>query len=412
MRELYYGRLYWPELVKEHFSYPPLDSDKQVTVAIIGGGISGAVCAYVLAKSGIDACILERGEVAGGSTSANSGLLQFSSDIMLVDLIRQIGEKDAVSFYKASRQALEQLAAIVAELKTDVGYTTRSSLYYASAEEDEPKLRSEYEKLRSCGFEVEYWGPRTIGERYPFHKPGAIWTCGGDAEINPLQFVYAVAEGSCSMGQAIYERTEVVAHETLVNGVHRLKTSSGAAVDADHVIYAIGYEPEELKGRLIKADLNRTYAIATGPQHELAAWYGRSLIWETSRPNFYMRTTPEGRVIAGGLDEEAPRPLQDDEAMRKRSDKLLARIQEHFPGFQAPAEFEWTGIFGESRDNLPFIGEDPNRPGVYYCLGYGGNGTTYSLMASTLLHDLICGSDHPIAQIVRLDRPSLQKIQS
>lgn len=101
--------------------------------------------------------------------------------------------------------------------------------------------------------------------------------------------------------------TDIVNHFTLENGIHQLTTATGAAVFAEHVIYAIGYEPEELYGQFIKSSINRTYAIVTEPQSDIKKWYKNHLIWETARPYFYMRTTPDGRVIAGGLDEKKKR---------------------------------------------------------------------------------------------------------
>ncbi|GGD75921.1 NAD(P)/FAD-dependent oxidoreductase [Paenibacillus nasutitermitis] len=409
MKDLHNGRLYWPETLEDPHIYPSLTSNKATTVAIIGGGMSGCICGYVLAQSGIDVCIVERGDIAGGSTSANTGLLQFSNDIMLSELIEQIGEQDALLFYRACRDAVVQIGEIAARLEIDVAFIPRSSLYYASTEQDIPKLQKEYEALRSNGFDVEYWDADEIGARYPFRKPAAIITR-GDAEINPYRFVRAITAAAAEQGAAIYEHTDVVTHVTTEKGKQHITTSTGHVLEAEHVIYAIGYEPEELRGQLVKANMNRTYAIATEPQHDLSPWKENMMIWETARPYFYMRTTPDGRVLAGGQDEELSEPVHSESERRKRTDKLHHRIKEHFPMFTGKLEYDWTAVFGESRDNLPFIGEDPKWPNVYYCLVYGGNGTVYSIIASQLLRNLICGEDHPIRHILRLDRPSLQNV--
>ncbi|MCQ6558841.1 NAD(P)/FAD-dependent oxidoreductase [Paenibacillus mendelii] len=408
MKNLYSGRLYWPETLSQYQTYLPLESDLTIQVAIIGGGLSGALCGYELAKQGIPSIILERGEIAGGSTAANTGLLQFSNDIMLSELIDQIGESAAVLFYRACELAIRQLRDMSAELGKDVEFAARSSLYFASHMQDVPKLKREYETLHSHGFQVEYWEPSDISARFPFRKPGAIVTH-GDAEVNPFRFVHAAAEAAARKGAAIHEGTDIIAHETLADGRHRLRTSHGASVDAEHVIYAVGYEPEKLRGKLIKADLNRSFAIATEKQPHLDSWYGRYLIWETARPYSYMRTTTDGRILAGGLDEDTPIPLESDRLQHERTSRLHEQIKQLFPSCQAPLAYEWNATFGESRDNLPFIGKDPAWPGVYYCLGYGGNGTVYSMIASQLVTDQIRGIDHPLADIVRLDRPTLQE---
>ncbi|UVI31635.1 NAD(P)/FAD-dependent oxidoreductase [Paenibacillus spongiae] len=408
MKKLYSGRLYWPETLSQYRSYPPLESDLTVHVAIVGGGMSGLLCGYELAKLDIRAVILERGDIAGGSTSANIGLVQFANDIMLCDLIGQIGKPAAVRFYHACGQAVRDLEGIAAELDKNVEFAIRSSLYFASRKQDVPKLRREYEALQSNGFHVEYWEPGDINARFPFRKPGAI-VMHGDAEVNPLRFVHAVAEAASDQGLIIHEGTEITAHVALPDGRHRLRTSTGVTIEAEHVVYAVGYEPVKLKGKLNKAELNRSFAIVTEPQPNLESWYGRYLIWETDRPYTYMRTSPDGRIMAGGLDEDPQEPLESETLRSKRANMLLDQIKNLFPGCTAPVSHEWSATLGQSQDNLPFIGEDPAWPGVYYCLGYGGNGTVYSTIASKLLANLIRGMDHPIADIVRLDRPTLQE---
>lgn len=409
MKELYTGNLYWPVTLSSTKEYSPLRKHKKTKVAVIGGGMSGIICSLSFVRNGLSTILLERGHVAGGSTSANTGLLQFSNDIMLCDLIDQIGEQDATAFYRACKEAVNSLEETALSLDVDVGLIRRSSLYYASTEQDLPKLKREFEALKACGLDVEFWSPDEIASRFPFRKPGAIVTH-GDAEVNPFQFVNGVAEAAVAEGLEIHEQTDIVAHETSQSGLHRLRTADGYEIEAEHVVYAVGYEPEELRGQLIKADINRSYALVTGVQSNLQSWYERYLVWETARPYLYMRTTIDGRVVVGGLDEEIEQPLHSAQGRKKHSEKLHEQLQALFPELQAKVEFEWSATFGESRDSLPFIGADPTWKNVYYCLGYGGNGTVYSMIAAQLLCNLIRGEGHPLADIMKLDRKSLAKL--
>lgn len=406
MKVLHAGQLYWPTTVNQTKEYPALRQNIQVQAAVIGGGMSGALCASVLVRNGLNVVLLERNQVAGGSTSANTGLLQFCNDIMLCDLMKQIGRPAAGTFYKGCKDAIDMLSALAHQLPADVGFKRRSSLYYATSEQDLPKLMQEYETLLACGFDVEYWDDDDISRHFPFSKPGAIVTH-GDAEVNPYHFIIELTEQAADDGLQVHENTDIVQHDTSPDGLHRLRTADGYEIETQHVVYAVGYEPEELRGRLIKASLNRTFAVVTGIQPSLQEWHQRFMLWETARPYLYLRTTVEGRVIVGGLDDEISKPLQGMKALRKRSVQLMERLQALFPGLQSSIEYEWNAVFGESRDGLPFIGEDPARKNVYYSLGYGGNGTVYSMMAAELLRDLILGRPHPLADIVKLSRETL-----
>ncbi|MCM3630935.1 FAD-binding oxidoreductase [Paenibacillus glycanilyticus] len=409
MKELHSGHLFWPLTMEEYKNYPALSEDLQVQVAIIGGGMSGAMCAYVFEKSGISTAVLERDTIAGGSTSANTGLLQFSNDIMLCDLINQIGRQPAVQFYAACANAVKQIGLIAGELAINPHFVPRRSLYYASSEQDLPKLHKEYDALRQNGFDVSFWEADEIAKHFPFRRPGAIIT-NGDAEVNPFRFVHGVADAAAAHGARIYEHTDVIDHERKADGKHQLTTATGHVISAEKVIYAIGYEPEELRGQLIKPVLNRSFAAVTAVQDKdkLLRWHEQMFIWETARPYLYMRTTLDGRIIIGGLDEEFEHPVEGERERGKRINRLYDKLTAHFPMLDVPFEYEWSATFGESFDNLPFVGEDPAQPGVYYCLGYGGNGTVYSMIASYVLHDLIKEGYHPLADIVGLKRPTLQ----
>ncbi|BAQ10037.1 oxidoreductase [Bacillus sp. OxB-1] len=123
-------------------------------IAIVGGGISGALCAYILSQEDLQVALIEEKEIGHGSTSANTGLLQYSNDIMLHELMEQIGNDPAVRFYKACEAAIGQLEKVTASLPLDAQFRRRSSLYYASTEDDVPRLRKEWQALRTYDFPV------------------------------------------------------------------------------------------------------------------------------------------------------------------------------------------------------------------------------------------------------------------
>lgn len=412
MNEFHSGNLYWPVTMNDMRTYPALSRNESARVVVIGGGMSGVTCAWKLATTGMDVMLIERDVVAGQSTAANTGLLQYSNDIMLADLIDQIGREPAVTFYKACSQAVDNLAAIASSLPEDCGFRRRSSLYYATTEQDLPKLKREYETLSASGLDAVYWSADDIASRFPFRKPGAIVT-GGDAEVNPLRFVHLLADQAAVHGLRIYEQTDIVSHDTLPDGTHRLRTDGGHTIDAEVIIYAIGYEPETLRGKLIRPELRRSFVIATDPVADLSVWHERFLIWETNRPYLYLRTTEDNRIIVGGLDEDDRTPVQSRKGQMSHSERLLELVQGMFPELQLRIAYQWNGTFGESADNLPFIGEDPAWPGVYYMLGYGGNGTVYSMLGADLIRDCIEGKadTNPIKDIVGLTRPTLKTAQ-
>jgi len=406
---LHFGSPYWPHTYADPPHYPALRGKQQTNAVIIGGGMSGVTCGYILAGSGIDAILIEQGDIAAGSTLSNTGLLQFTNDKMLSAYAAEIGEEEAVRFYRACRHAAEHLNTVAERLPRSAGFRRRTSLYYASAPDDLTALRQEYEMLDKYGFGVEWWGEAQIAAHFPFRKAGAIATR-GDAEVNPFRLVHAMAEEAQQNGLAIYEKTSMLSVEPSAGG-YRVVTDQGE-IQAAHVIYAVGYIPEVAGGRWIRAKLNRTYAIVTEPVASLADWHERMLLWETARPYLYFRTTEDGRIIAGGLDEPVRMPVLSEQELSAHGLRLSAELRALFPELSPEIRYQWCATFGESADGLPWLGEDPDRPGQFYCLGYGGNGTIYSMLGAEIIRDRLLGIDNPIAPIVRPDRKNARPAKS
>src|SRR5258706_7712852 len=75
----------------ETTSYPPLRGDLSVDVAIVGGGITGAVLAWRFAVAGVRAALLEASRVGPGSTAASTPPLITEPDEDFTRLARLFG---------------------------------------------------------------------------------------------------------------------------------------------------------------------------------------------------------------------------------------------------------------------------------------------------------------------------------
>ena len=103
------GYPYWAVKNGLMHAFPPLQTDTHCEVAVIGGGISGALIANELSRHGHDVIVIEQRDVAWGSTSASTALLQYEIDTHLTDLAKQFGEENAVLAYRACAKASPQL---------------------------------------------------------------------------------------------------------------------------------------------------------------------------------------------------------------------------------------------------------------------------------------------------------------
>ncbi len=165
------GNPAWPHTLKPAPEYPVLDQDVDCDFLIVGGGMSGAMMAYQLAARHRNIVLIDKRNIGGGSTAANTGLLQSSNDKSLTSMIHTFGEEIGVAFYKKCEQSIRQIREICAKLSPGLEFVPRSSLYFASSEDDVEMLREEYRTLRKHGFQVQYWDKQEIGKRMPFTKP-------------------------------------------------------------------------------------------------------------------------------------------------------------------------------------------------------------------------------------------------
>jgi glycine/D-amino acid oxidase-like deaminating enzyme len=147
-----------------------------------------------------------------------------------------------------------------------------------------------------------------------------------------------------------------------------------------------------------------TFALASEPLATFPGWWERCLIWETSRPYIYMRTTDDGRAIVGGEDDPFRNPDRRDRMVEKKTTALAERFKAMFPAIDFSVDFRWAGTFGETKDGLAYIGSIRQMPRCHFALGFGGNGITYSVIAAEIIRETLGGRTHPDARLFRFDR--------
>jgi glycine/D-amino acid oxidase-like deaminating enzyme len=174
-------------------------------------------------------------------------------------------------------------------------------------------------------------------------------------------------------------------------------------VRARYVVFAAGYETQEyLRQKVV--ELKSTYALVSEPLASFDGWFEQCLLWESARPYLYARTTDDGRVLVGGLDEPFRNPLLRDKLIERKTSKLAESFHELFPAIDLDVAYAWAGTFGETKDGLAYIGQTEEFPHALFALGYGGNGITYSMIAARVITDAVCGLENDDARIFRFDR--------
>ncbi|TLS36568.1 NAD(P)/FAD-dependent oxidoreductase [Pseudalkalibacillus caeni] len=398
--DLISGKFYWPTTFQDAPTYPVLEEDIDCDVLIIGGGSSGAQCAYYLSETDLDIVVVDKRRIGAGSTSANTALMQYSGEKMFYELVNAFGEEITARHYKLCKEAMKEIEKLSG--KIDIEFKLRDTLYYASYEEDVKKLEKDYSYLKKYGFELDWLNQEQIGSIYPFEKRAAIYSY-NDGEFNPYKLTFGLLEEAKKNGVRVFEHTEINGKK-LESDNATFYTKGNHAIKARQVIVACGYETLEFK--LEKNALyTSSYNVVTKPVKDFNGWHNRTLIWETARPYVYMRTTADDRIIIGGLDDNTTYPEDRDSKILNKKDKLIEEFNELFPDIQVEPDFYLAGFYGSTHDGLPIIGIYDVFPNCYFLYAYGDNGTVYSQMLSKILRDVVAKGSNPDLEIYLQNRP-------
>ena len=383
-------------------TFPALDHNIVCDVAIIGGGITGALIADDLSSNGYAVAVIEQRDIGWGSTAASTALLQYEIDTHLTELAALYGEVDALKAYRACAEAITDLQTL-AETVGDVDFEMQDSLYYASRRRDKQPLKDEFLLRQKHGFDVEWLEPDGIKKQYGFKSSGAILSKKA-ARIDPYRLTHKLLDRMQSSGHHVYDRTEIKNLKPSAEQVE-LTTTSGFKISCQSVVMATGYASQKwLKQKV--ASNRSSYAFITDPiDPELLGELNRTMMWESARPYLYMRTTGDGRLLVGGEDDDIDIPAKRDKRVDKKARTLANKVEKLFPKLPMNPTFSWAGTFAETEDGLPFFG--PHKQygeRVQFAMAYGGNGITYSMIGAGLLRANIEQREHPLAELFSFSR--------
>ncbi len=383
------------------YEYPKLNSDIQTRVVVLGGGISGALTAYHLAEAGIECIVLDSRSIGLGSTCASTSLLQYEIDTPLFELTEMIGKTNASRAYNLCADSIIKLGKIAEKVGLS-DFSFRPSIYFAAGTKDYNFLQKEYIARKKAGFDVSFLEEKELERTFGFKASGAI-VSGLAAEADAYSMTHLLHQHNIKKGVRVFDRTEV---GQVVPGKNKLDilTVNGRKIRAKKIVYATGYEVTQiLSAKIVK--LKTTYAsISEAFPGDDKFWPKKALLWNTANPYLYMRTTSDHRIIVGGRDDMHYQPKLMARSINHKTKLLVRDFNRVFPGIEFIPEFSWAGVFGSTKDGLPYIGPYKNHPHSLFSLGFGGNGITFSLVGAEIIRDLCLGKKNSDAHLFSFDR--------
>ena len=399
------GNLYWNKKDKIKKTYPYVTEDLKCDVLVVGGGITGAITAYFLAKEGMNVILCEKNIIGYGSTSATTALLEYQVDIDLYKLEKLIGVHNAKRIYELCLEAIDDIDMIDKELGKKTEFRRRAALYFTNKFMQKGSIVKEYEARKNSGFNVKY-----VDNNDTLNISAGILSPNSSGDLNPYKFTTELIEYLNKMDNVkIFENTEIrdikCAYDTttcLTNNRFRIKS--------DKIIFCTGFDTLKYT-KIPNATLYKTFSLITKPIAELTnldtTYTGRDM----QEPYHYIRFTKDNRIIFGGEDVKINNKMTEEEYMRNLSNDKYNKLFNHLNKLlynikEFDIECAFNGTFADTTDTLPVIDELENMPNCFCNLGYGSNGILYSVIGAKMLKDAVKGLYTKDMNMFKINRDS------
>ncbi len=366
---------------------------KTADIVVIGGGCVGASVAYHLAQRGAkNIVVLEREKfLAMGSTGRATGGVryQFSTPVNI-----------KLSLYGVNViEHFEELFGVSA------GYRPIGYLFLLTQPDELPKFRSSLDLQHRLGATWSHWvEPSEISALTKFIRTddvlGATF-CPKDGVADPNTITTGFAQAATRLGATFEMETTVTGIELTGDHVAAVETDRGR-IETRSVVNACGAWSAEI-GKMVHLDIPvaplRRQRFVTGPIPGFPRDHPFIIEFTSS---FHFR--PEGDGVHVGMSNHAETPgykFSIDEAFREVTLQYAIHrlpLIEH-----ATIAHELAGLYEETPDHHPILGQSRAVQGFYIAAGFSGHGVMHSPATGKVMSEIILDGKSKTVDVSELD---------
>ena len=355
--------------------FPQLKEDTKTDVLIIGGGITGILCAYMLEQEGVSYLLVEADRICSSVTQNTTAKITLQHGLIYDKLIRRFGIEKARMYLQANLVALEQFRILCSDIECH--YEVKDSFVYSLT--DRRELEQEQRAYDLLGYDADYLEKLSL----PMPTAGAV-KISGQAQFHPLEFLQSI-----SQSLHIFEHTKVTEL-----GPHTAVTSHGC-ITADRIVVATHFPIVNKHGAyFLKMYQSCSYVLALEHAQNVDGMYidgnGKGLSFRNA----------DGLLLLGGGDHRTGTCGGGYQVLSQFADL-------HYPA--ACEKYRWFTQDCMTLDQVPYIGlYGRNTPDFYVAAGFHKWGMTSSMIAANILRDMIMGRENPYAAIYNPHRTMLR----
>ena len=364
----------WSDSV-EFPSFEQLKKDIKTDVLIIGGGITGILCAYMLKQTGIDYVLVEADTLCSGITKNTTAKISIQHGLIYHKLVKRFGLEKARMYLDANEAALQEYHKLCKNIVCH--FEVKDSFVYSR--NSLSKLEKELHALNQLGFTADYVNNLPL----PLSNKGAV-KFENQAQFHPLEFLAEI-----SKGLSIYEHTKV--RELMPNTA---MTEYGR-ITAQNIIITTHFPFLNKHGSyFLKMYQNRSYVIAYENAVDVKGMYV-----DEADNGFSFRNYNDLLLIGGG----------DHRTGKKGGNwkEISEFATAHYSNGQA--RYYWATQDCITLDEVPYIGSYSKKTeNLYVTTGFNKWGITSAMVAAMVLRDFITKKECSYAPVFSPSRTMLR----
>ena len=364
----------WVQTAKSA-KFPCLEEDIKTDVLVIGGGMAGVLCAYMLHAAGIPCVLVEAETIGSGITKNTTGKITSQHGLIYDKLIGEFGEEKARQYLCANEEAVRKYRDLCRGIPCD--YEEKDSYVYTL--DNPPKIERELRALERLGKKAEFVQDLAL----PFPVAGGV-KYPNQAQFHPLKFISAITRDL-----PIYEHTRV---RELVGTT---AITDHGKIGAERIIVATHFPFINKHGSyFLKMYQHRSYVLALGNAPDLGGMY-----IDESQHGLSFRNHKDLLLVGGGAHRTGKKGGGWTE--------LREFTQRYYPN--GVEKYHWAAQDCMTLDSAPYIGAYAgSTTNLYVATGFHKWGMTSSMVSAMILTDLIQGKENPYREVFSPSRTILR----
>lgn len=365
----------WIKTAPQKPSFQKLNGDIKTDVLIIGGGITGLLCAYMLKKASVPCIVAEADKICSGITKNTTAKITLQHGLIYDNLINKFGMEKARMYLDAQLKAAKMYKELSKNISCD--YVLEPSIVYSL--NDCRKIEKEISALNKLGLYSRFVSTVPL----PFKIAGGV-EIKEQAQFHPLKFLYEI-----SRDLEIYENTRIIEIKN-----NKAITENGI-ISCKKIIVATHFPfINKYGGYFLKMYQHRSYVIALENGADVKGMYVDEDEKGLSFRNY------NGMLLLGGGSHRTGKKGGNWEELKQFA-------EQYYPDKKVVSQ--WATQDCMSLDQIAYIGQYSKKtPDLFVATGFNKWGMTSAMTAAMILTDLVQGKHNEYAAVFSPGRSILR----